>query len=67
MTHPTESPAYWRSLAANSRACAATAYRNGQGVDSIAIYEREADEYEAQARRIEDRAAKATGQQGGQS
>jgi hypothetical protein len=54
--HPTESEAYWRELAARSRAFAMQARRTRRmGVESIEIYEREAAGYERQADLIAQR------------
>lgn len=58
MPHPTTDPRYWRSLAANERAFAGEDRRRKFGtVESIRIHEENAKRYDAEAARLEARAA----------
>lgn len=49
MRHPTETSAYWRRLARDAQAFAQEARGRRGDVESIAIYERDAKDYEARA------------------
>lgn len=56
--HCTETPEYWERLARDERAFAEDDRRRRTGsVESIALHLKQAEEYEAQAERIRQRAA----------
>lgn len=57
--HPTQTPEYWRDLARNERAFAATKRGSRSGtVESIRAHEQSAKDYDAWADRLEAGAAK---------